>query len=209
MTHTAAAYAKMKNRLQTFVCTTSIGPGATNMVTGAACATINRLPLLLLPGDISFQLAGIKTKIYWDAAYNFEGAGRYNSIYELDKVLNANGHALNSHSSHDNLAWLAGIQLGQNAKAGDLSLLANWRQTGIASVDPNLNDSDFALGYLNTQGYKVGLAYNLTNFAVFQVTWYQAWNLRKNLIGGEATGDNAVANANSVKVLQVDLNVKF
>jgi 3D-(3,5/4)-trihydroxycyclohexane-1,2-dione acylhydrolase (decyclizing) len=52
MTHTAAAYAKVKNRLQTFVCTTSIGPGATNMVTGAACATINRLPLLLLPGDI-------------------------------------------------------------------------------------------------------------------------------------------------------------
>ena len=52
MTHTAAAYTKLKNRLQTFVCTTSIGPGATNMVTGAACATINRLPLLLLPGDI-------------------------------------------------------------------------------------------------------------------------------------------------------------
>src|SRR5215471_4963803 len=52
MTHTAAAYAKMKNRLQTFLCTTSIGPGATNMVTGAACATINRIPILLLPGDI-------------------------------------------------------------------------------------------------------------------------------------------------------------
>src|SRR5689334_22027625 len=52
MTHTAAAYTKLKNRLQTFVCTTSIGPGATNMVTGAACATINRLPLLLLAGDI-------------------------------------------------------------------------------------------------------------------------------------------------------------
>jgi len=52
MVHTAAAYAKMKNRLQTLVCTTSIGPGATNMVTGAAGATINRLPVLLLPGDI-------------------------------------------------------------------------------------------------------------------------------------------------------------
>ncbi|HSM69744.1 MAG TPA: thiamine pyrophosphate-binding protein, partial [Xanthomonadales bacterium] len=52
MVHTAAAYAKMKNRLQTFACTTSIGPGATNMVTGAAGATINRLPVLLLPGDI-------------------------------------------------------------------------------------------------------------------------------------------------------------
>lgn len=52
MVHTAAAFAKMNNRLRTFACTTSIGPGATNMVTAAAGATINRLPVLLLPGDI-------------------------------------------------------------------------------------------------------------------------------------------------------------
>ncbi len=50
--HLAAAYAKMKNRLGAFACTSSIGPGATNMITGAAVATINRLPVLLLPGDI-------------------------------------------------------------------------------------------------------------------------------------------------------------
>ncbi|MBI4671026.1 MAG: 3D-(3,5/4)-trihydroxycyclohexane-1,2-dione acylhydrolase (decyclizing) [Chloroflexi bacterium] len=50
--HIAAAYAKMSNRLRAFACTSSIGPGATNMVTGAAVATINRLPVLLLPGDI-------------------------------------------------------------------------------------------------------------------------------------------------------------
>lgn len=50
--HAAVAYAKHKNRLQTFACTSSIGPGATNMVTGAALATINRIPVLLLPGDI-------------------------------------------------------------------------------------------------------------------------------------------------------------
>ncbi len=52
MVHAAAAYAKMRNRLQTLICTSSIGPGATNMITGAAVATINRLPVLLLPGDI-------------------------------------------------------------------------------------------------------------------------------------------------------------
>src|SRR5205823_1051264 len=52
MVHTAAAFAKMSNRLRTLVCTTSIGPGATNMLTGAAGATINRMPVLLLPGDI-------------------------------------------------------------------------------------------------------------------------------------------------------------
>lgn len=52
MVHAAVAFAKVKNRLQTYACTSSIGPGATNMVTGAALATINRIPVLLLPGDI-------------------------------------------------------------------------------------------------------------------------------------------------------------
>ena len=52
MVHTAVAYAKTKRRLGALACTSSIGPGATNMVTGAATATVNRLPVLLLPGDI-------------------------------------------------------------------------------------------------------------------------------------------------------------
>jgi len=52
MVHTAAAFARVRNRLATFACTSSVGPGATNMVTGAALATINRLPVLLLPGDV-------------------------------------------------------------------------------------------------------------------------------------------------------------
>jgi len=52
MVHTAAGYARMHNRLGALACTTSIGPGATNMVTGAALATVNRLPVLLLPGDV-------------------------------------------------------------------------------------------------------------------------------------------------------------
>ena len=52
MVHTAVAYAKQNKRMKIFACTSSIGPGATNMVTAAAGATINRLPVLLLPGDI-------------------------------------------------------------------------------------------------------------------------------------------------------------
>jgi len=50
--HIATAFAKARNRKATFVCTSSIGPGATNMITGAATATVNRIPVLLLPGDI-------------------------------------------------------------------------------------------------------------------------------------------------------------
>jgi 3D-(3,5/4)-trihydroxycyclohexane-1,2-dione acylhydrolase (decyclizing) len=52
MVHAAAAFAKASFRMRSLVCTSSIGPGATNMVTGAATATVNRLPVLLLPGDI-------------------------------------------------------------------------------------------------------------------------------------------------------------
>ncbi len=49
MVHAAVAFAKQRRRLQTYACTTSIGPGATNLVTGAATATVNRVPVLLLP----------------------------------------------------------------------------------------------------------------------------------------------------------------
>lgn len=52
MVHAACAFAKTSFRMRTLACTTSIGPGATNMLTGAATATVNRLPVLLLPGDI-------------------------------------------------------------------------------------------------------------------------------------------------------------
>src|SRR5207237_9294268 len=52
MVHSAIGYARQKDRLQAFACTSSIGPGATNMITGAALATVNRIPVLLLPGDV-------------------------------------------------------------------------------------------------------------------------------------------------------------
>lgn len=68
MVHIATAFAKMNNRLRTFACTSSIGPGATNMVTGAATATINRLPVLLLPGDIFArrQVAPVLQQLEWE-----------------------------------------------------------------------------------------------------------------------------------------------
>ncbi|MDT7601441.1 MAG: hypothetical protein QOK26_3518, partial [Pseudonocardiales bacterium] len=51
MVHASVGYARMRNRLQAMACTASIGPGSTNMITGAALATINRIPVLLLPSD--------------------------------------------------------------------------------------------------------------------------------------------------------------
>ena len=119
-----------------------------------------------------------------------------------------------SPSFSDNLAWLVGLQLGQNKKQGDWSLFGNFRQVGLTSIDPNINDSDWALSNLNMQGFKFGLAYNVTDYAVFAVTGYVTWNLTENLYGGAANSPAnltgaGIARANAVNVVQVDLNVQF
>lgn len=98
MVHTAVAYAKMKNRLQTLACTSSIGPGATNMITGAAVATINRLPVLILPGDIFARrnvapvLQQLESTQSQDVSVNdcFKPVSRYwDRIYRPDQLITA------------------------------------------------------------------------------------------------------------------------
>jgi len=189
---------------------------ATELVNGKLINTttppysaVGDLMLITAPGDVSFKLAGVKVRVLWDFAYNTEGRARdARELSAIDSTTHKISH-LTSHSNLDDRAWLAGFALGENKEQGDFSFFANFRQVGIAAIDPNINDSDFALSYMNVQGYKVGVAYNITNFCVGAVTWYDAWNLRKNLTGGEATKDAKIANANQVQVLQVDLNVKF
>lgn len=96
--HFAAGYAKMKNRLQTYACTSSIGPGATNMITGAALATINRLPVLLLPGDIFARrnvapvLQQLESPNTQDTGVNdaFKPVSRYwDRIYRPEQIITA------------------------------------------------------------------------------------------------------------------------
>lgn len=85
MVHMATGYAKMKNRLGTLACTTSIGPGATNMITGAATATVNRLPVLCLPSDIFASrrtgpvLQQLESSFSWDhsASDAFKAVSKY------------------------------------------------------------------------------------------------------------------------------------
>ena len=101
--HIASSYAKMKNRLQTFACTSSIGPGATNMLTGAATATVNRLPVLLLPGDIFARrnvapvLQQLESEHSQDTSVNdcFKPVSRYwDRINRPDQLLTALPEAL-------------------------------------------------------------------------------------------------------------------
>jgi 3D-(3,5/4)-trihydroxycyclohexane-1,2-dione acylhydrolase (decyclizing) len=96
--HMASAYAKASNRLRAFACTSSIGPGATNMITGAALATINRLPVLLLPGDIFARrnvapvLQQIESPSTQDIGVNdcFKPVSRYwDRIYRPEQLITA------------------------------------------------------------------------------------------------------------------------
>lgn len=96
--HIAASFAKMSNRLRAFACTSSIGPGATNMLTGAAVATINRLPVLLLPGDIFARrnvapvLQQLESSWSQDTSVNdcFKPVSRYwDRINRADQIITA------------------------------------------------------------------------------------------------------------------------
>lgn len=98
MVHTSVAYAKQKNRLQTFACASSIGPGATNMISGAATATVNRIPVLLLPGDIFAErlqapvLQQLESEHTQDIGVNdcFRPVSRYwDRIYRPEQLITA------------------------------------------------------------------------------------------------------------------------
>jgi hypothetical protein len=188
--------------------------------TSVSGATRN-ISLILVPGDVSFKIGSIPAKVFWDFSYNIEGRKRADDIYNLEFLRNDVGQDSDDdvldpddfdsdYSPQDSFAYMIGFQIGDNKKAGDWSFRADWRQTGIAAVDPNLNDSDFAVsGELNTRGAKLTLAYNFTDFLIGGVTYYQSTNLRNDLIGGEVTGGNAIGDANGGRTLQVDLLLKF
>ena len=93
------------------------------------------------------------------------------------------------------LAWLAGFQLGELKKKGDWLLSADYREVGIASVDPNLNDSTWALGRLNQRGLKLNIGYQIADPVVFTATGYFSWDINDNLIGGRATNSPNARNS--------------
>ncbi|MEI9895837.1 MAG: putative porin [Chthoniobacter sp.] len=179
----------------------------------SAVAGVNPLPaitgetralhILTAPGDISFKLAGLKSKIYWDFAYNVSGRDRFDNVYQLKSF------GSRDFKPRDGLAWLVGLQLGETKKKGDWQFYVNYRESGIASVDPNLNDSDFALSALNTRGFKIGLAYALNDFVVLNATGYITWNLDNDLFGGRATSVGGIAPYNASNEVQLDVNIKF
>ncbi len=111
-------------------------------------------------------------------------------------------------SNKDKMAWLVGLQIGDNKKAGDLSAYADYRQIGIAAVDPNLSFDDAMSGRLNMQGFGFGINYNITDFFIIRLGGRIDWNLT-NLYGGQATRGSGIADDNSWHYVRVDAVLKF
>ena len=154
------------------------------------------LAALAFAGEVNWlniRGAGTGLKVYWDSAYNFESNSR----------LRAYGISPTAWED-DPLAWLVGVgySYGTGKVQGDYSLKLDYREIGLGSVDPNLNDSDFAFGKLNQKGFKAAISYNLTDFANFNVAYFYTDAIQDKLL-------NAIANLDHSQILQLDLVLKF
>src|ERR1700719_3025803 len=148
MVHAATAYAKVKNRLQILACTTSIGPGATNMVTGAALATINRLPVLLLPGDIfarrnvSPVLQQLESPASQDISVNdcFKPISRYwDRIQRPEQILTALPEAMRVLTSPENTGAVT-LSLPQDVQTESFDFPQDFLEKRVWTIPRNRCD---------------------------------------------------------------------
>ncbi len=154
--------------------------------------------VLLLPGDISGDVAGIKAKFEWDLAYNIAGDDR-----ALNYAQGANTISAASSRSSDQLAWLLGIRLGENKKKGDLSAQVNYRRTGAGALPHLQSDNEFAFGdSRNMGGFKVGAAYSLSDSSYFGLNYLKFERVRSQ-------GDQANIGFATGEWLQAEVGVKF
>jgi polyhydroxyalkanoate synthesis regulator phasin len=180
-------------------------PAPTNE--SAYVGTNENLQILLLPGEVSFKDfggAGHVLKVYADMAYNTQGDDRVNEAYY-------NG-AKPASVDEDPLAWLVGVSYGkgQGKAQGDWKLAVDYREIGLGSIDPNINDSDFAFSRLNQKGFKFGASYNLADFASLNLTYFLTEELQQ--LPGAGLSDAAaskLADLDHSRTCQIDLNIKF
>jgi hypothetical protein len=154
------------------------------------------LQIFTAPGEFDWKMWNIPFKAYWDFAYNVDGKDRVQNVYFGNSGFytgTPSAAAIATQNQNkdlgDNIAWLAGVQVGQNKKKGDWSVRGDYRQTGLGSVDPNTNDSDFGDSFLNQQGVKLQSSYNFTDFLTGSLTFYDTWAYKNNLLNGLAGED--------------------
>jgi hypothetical protein len=188
----------------------------------------NDLAIFTAPGEVDWKWGAVPFKFYWDLAYNLDGQDRIQDVYLTPTPGTAITAAerrveRNNRDLGDDLAWVAGLQLGQSKKKGDWLFRADFRQVGLGSVDPNLNDSDWADSFLNQQGVKIVGSYNFTDFLIGTISVYDTWAYKSGLfaaqnpsglpvvanVTGTTAGLQGLAAASQTQRVDVDLQWKF
>jgi len=185
--------------------------GSLIVLTGDVSGETRELAIITAPGEIKFPIGSLNGRFYWDFAYNTSGRERYEDVYGFGMLLPSVGAAdelvltaQRSYTDQDALAWLTGLEIGAGKGQGAWTLFANYRETGLAAVDPNLNDSDFALGRLNSRGFKFGATYGISDAVSVALTGFVTYNLDDRL-----SDQFSLANRNAVNTVQFDVNFKF
>ena len=166
-----------------------------------ATSATDDLYVAMFNGDVKFPLGPLKGKFYWDFAYNTAGSERAHHIYDVQEG-----------DFSDSTTWLAGFQLGELKRKHDFYASIDYRQSGIASIDPNLNDPNFALSRLNQQGIRANVGFNITDFIKLEAFYYASWNLDRNIrnvVTGAPSASTSVYDANSAQNFIVQLNTSF
>lgn len=181
---------------------------------GGLYALTSKLTQVTLAGEVQKVFSFMPTqpwRVYFDSAWNLSGEERLHSVYGLPASWET--------GTGDELAYSLGFRIGQGASgssssgkfAGDWVFDVSWRHIGAGAIDPNLNDSDFALSRLNMQGWKVILGYNFYEFLSGNVTYFNASDYRDSL--GRRVYANAAARGlfdrQEVQTILADLSVKF
>ena len=218
--------------------------GGGSAVTFASNYATNDLNIIGAPGEVDWKIGKVPMRFYWDVAMNLDGHDRVQDVYlgNGQTLPNAGGITAAQVTATqdanrdltDNVAWMAGVQAGLNKKKGDWMVKADFRQIGLGSVDPNINDSDWGESFLNTQGIRIASSYNFTDFLLGTITYYDVWAYKDNLMNGSpgqnpatvplggnggtvggstagtsTTGTAALTGIHASQHIQVDLQWKF
>ena len=183
----------------------------TSAAFNAANATRN-LVIGTFDGDVKIDLGRFKVKLYGQAAYNFAGGKRILNEYAspYNPIASSPAGYLTARGldgTEDKLAFSTGFTIGsdfQLKKKGDYVFLAEYRQVGLGSVDPNLNDSDWNFSRLGFRGIKGAVSYAFEPWLIASFTYFGANNL-----GSEKNLNTTVGNYNTSHVFQFDLTTKF
>ncbi len=165
----------------------------------------DHLELFQAPGEVDWKLWNLPFKAYWDFDLNTDGKARVQDVLlgNHNQSGLAGSAALSTTANGvkyiqaenrglgDNVAWLAGLQVGVNKKKGDWSVRGDFRQVGLGAIDPNENDSDWGDSFLNLQGISISSTYNFTDFLTGSITYYDDWNYKSGLLDGTSLGQGS------------------